>query len=184
MNSYALVSGLPSSTSPPSIFEGFKKGMHADGNSYLEVWAAPACDPVADPCLLIQNSTEQGVFVSGASADISSAVIQNNPKGIWAEDGASLVITNTEVVTNAAQGIVLTHSSHATIQTATEVSGNSQGVVAANGSTVRFQGTGIILGNTTNDYACDASSRITGTSYVPWATASCADTDLDPFPLP
>jgi len=162
-------------------------GIHVEAGSSVQLSGTPTltCGNPLTTCFNVHNNNI-GVLASGATVNIQSATIKDNHIGFQIFLGSALALFNSVVDHSSISGVQISDNSSMTLGGTTIRPNGFRGITAGNLATVSAGGPNNDVSGTTTgiDIACDATSRVTGTSFLPGSTIVCASTALTSSPLP
>jgi len=162
-------------------------GIHVEAGSSVQLSGTPTltCGNPLTTCFNVHHNNI-GVLASGARVNIQSATIKDNNIGFQIFLGSSLALFNSVVDHSSLSGVQISDNSSMTLAGTTIRPNGVRGITAGNLSSVSAGGPANDVSGTTTGIAikCDATSRVTGTNFLPGSAIVCASTDPTSSPLP
>jgi len=159
-------------------------GIQVEASASVQLSVPATCGSPVVTCLNV-HAVNTGAVVRSALLGAQAATFDGGFAGIVASDNSSVSLFGTTITNHTQRGVSVSDNSHLTLSDTTITSNGPRGIAVGNLSSVTAGGPNNTVSGQTQDLACDATSRVTGTIFLPGVSlANCANTAPASSPLP
>jgi len=162
-------------------------GIQVEAGASVQLAGTPAltCGNPLTTCFNVHN-TNTGLVSNSAVANLQGATISNNVVGLKVFYHSALALFGSVVNNNSAGGVQISDSSSMSLGGSSIQFNGHRGITAGNLVSVTAGGPNNTVTGTVGgaDIACDATSLVTGTAFLPLSVMACANTSAASSPLP